>query len=366
MSHLTSAITAISLAALATACNFGSHYDRSDGYGGSGGGYYGSPSSEGYAGTSGGGPAGAGGGATGEAAAGGGTAGGTASFCENDAACGPGHACSPVDGCVPIVSGCPLTPECIGDPPGYTSEWQPAWQGIDPLFVGSLVGDDVLALVDIDLDFYEDHIYGQGVIVFRSGANEGWLEVIITGTREGDALQGQILERWGARRFDAVFQATLPSASEIVGSVTFASDLGEWNADMHLFRTSPCGCPPDPQACLGNADCPNGGVCLDATCVLLCGSDADCDDPLLRCIDFVCQMPPADPGCDPACPIGTSCVAGACLTDCTHSCDCTSGQICAEGVCTDAPSQTPLPCETDCDCAYADGETCVEGVCTAP
>ena len=363
MSLFARGIIALSIAEVVVGCNFGSRYDGRSGYGGgSGGASYGTPSTGGYAGTAGGGPAGAGGGFAGSAAAGS----GVASYCENEAACGPGQACSPIDGCVAYVPGCPLTPECMGDPEGYSSDWHPEWQGIDPFFVGSLVGDDVVALVDIDLDFYENHVYGQGVIVFRSGANEGWLEVLITGTRDGNALQGQILERWGLRRFDAVYEATMPSASEIVGTVTFASDLGEWNADMHLFRTSPCGCPVDPPDCFETADCSSGAVCLDASCVRLCATDEDCNDTSLRCVEFVCQQPAPALECDQPCPSGTSCLDGECLTSCAHSCECSSGQICEDGVCTALSPQTPRPCGTDCDCAYADGETCVEGVCSAP
>ena len=206
-------------------------------------GAYGSPA-DAYGGTGGG--WGTAGDPTGGAGGDQGVAGGSAAYCENDQACGQGFVCSPIDGCVFKVPNCPLTSECIGDPDGYSSEWESSWQGIDPLFVGSLDGDDVVALMDIDLDFYEDHVYGEGAIVFRSGTNEGWLEVLITGTRDGDTLQGQFLERWGVRRFDAVFEATLPSASEIVGSATFASELGTWTAAMHLYRTSPCGCTVEP------------------------------------------------------------------------------------------------------------------------
>jgi hypothetical protein len=355
VSYRTWAIAAVVFMGAASGCDYGSHgydsYCYEDGYCGD---PYPSGYDDGYGGTGGGGPAGAAGGTAGGWSG----AGGSGMYCESDSECGPAMVCSPLDGCEPIVANCPLTPECIGDPDGYA----PEWQGWDPLYAGSMIGGDTRALVDAHLDFYDTHLYGEAVLLFPQSYDV--VQVIVTGTRQGDKVYGQFVEVDGFRTFDAVYEATMPSASEMVGTVTIASDLGEWVAEMHLYRTSPCGCAVEATGCTQSSDCPNGSVCLDAACVQLCGSDADCADPSLQCVNNVCEPAEAPISCDPPCADGAVCVDGGCQTSCTHSCDCSSGEVCTDGVCAPAPSSLlPRACETDCDCAYADGEMCENGYC---
>jgi hypothetical protein len=180
--------------------------------------------------------------------------------CTKDRDCRHGEVCAPGAQCMELVLGCPLTDECLLDPEGYTSEWQ----GIDPTYVGSFQIDNTVGKVIVDIDFYEDHFFGEGWV----DDGQSWLAipVAVTGTREGALLWGQAIQTDGGdREFDAVFDAELLSASEIVVMVTVASDDGEFSFDFTLLRTSPCGCEHVP-GCLGDRDCPEGQTCEEGLC----------------------------------------------------------------------------------------------------
>ena len=76
-----------------------------------------------------------------------------------------------------------------------------------------------------------------------------------------------------------------------------------------------------------------------------------------------CPLPPA-PECvnDADCAEGQVCENGVCtdapVPECETDADCAEGQVCENGVCTDAPVPE---CAEDADCA--EGQVCEEGVC---
>lgn len=233
--------------------------------------------------------------------------------CVDDSVCPEGQVCH-LDGiCVPAVLGCPLTDMCLADPEGYSADWQdtePAqtdWQGVDPRYAGSFVGPGVRGRVEVLIDFYDDHIYGEarGVVSRDGGAEAPFDPVILTGSRDGAAIFGQAIPAAGARTADVVIEARLLSASEIQGVATVTSDEGELQIDFRLLRTSPCGC------------------------------DLSCEE------------------------------TGACATPCEYRCDCPLGEACVDGYCT-PEEDPPVTCDDDCDCEYSAGERCVDGVCQLP
>jgi hypothetical protein len=311
-------------------------------------------------------------------------------FCDSDADCPAGFVCPPDGVCVETVMGCPLTDECLADPEGYA----PEWQGIDPFFVGSFEGPGVTGRVRVFIDFYEDHLFGQGEVVAESAEGyQEWLEIVVTGTRDGADLWGQVVDpnAW-EREFDAVFSATLLSASEMHGVVTVSSDQGDLEASFVLYRTSPCGCETDDdpdgtcelnedcapgQVCIGGAcvdvcldddDCPEGQICdchicIDA-CTDACCDDADCGEGEL-CVDGACVAECQTACCEDAdCPEGDVCVEGACQTPCELNCQCGEGEICVDGYCQEG--EPPPECTSDCDCDYDAGERCIDGFCQMP
>jgi hypothetical protein len=84
---------------------------------------------------------------------------------------------------------------------------------------------------------------------------------------------------------------------------------------------------------------------------------------LLACA-AACARPAGE--CEPTCEAGSRCVAGACLTICAGSSDCSEpGTLCEKGVCVPADGR----CAEDADCAApgscedAAGARCVEGEC---
>ena len=279
-------------------------------------------------------------------------------FCQNDSECEPGEVCDTNDRCVSIVENCPLTDECLADPEGYV----PEWQGIDPTYVGTFVGDGASGRVHIDVDFYEDHFYGVGTIIVESDDPwaSTWITVTITGFRDGVNLTGQLVEQFDARNFDAVFTAELLSASEIIGSVTVLSDEGEFTGEFALHRTSPCGCDIEPQ-CERHTDCDDGFICENESCVEApvdeCINNGDCN-PDQVCFDGVCFTVPDDTECqsDSDCP-GEICMTGECVPEgsCLNSGDCASeNEQCINGQCT-------WFCYQDTDCS--DGEICEDFSC---
>jgi cysteine-rich repeat protein len=238
-------------------------------------------------------------------------------WCESSADCGAGRVCSAWNECHDMVTGCPLTEECLADPEGYT----PDWMGVDPLYMGEASGAGISARMELLVDFYTDHFYGDALAVVQTGGfGEEILDLIVTGNRDASALDGQVVERHAQpRRFDAVLTAELVTASEIVGEVTVATDQGTFTLAFHLYRISPCGC--DPAApCTVSADCPASHRCEAGSCV------PDCEPPAgSECCDNV------------NCPAGDECVNGTCLTPCTSSCDWAPGELCDAGYCQPAP-----------------------------
>lgn len=205
-------------------------------------------------------------------------------WCESAADCAEGQVCSVGNVCATIVEDCPLTDACLADPEGYT----PEWMGIDPYYIGAIEGNGFTGRIDLIVDFYEDHLYGEAqahVTLVDQGYTE-FLDLIVTGSRDGSLLDGQIVERWSdPRRFDATFGGELISASLITTNVTVITDQDCLQFTVQLHRISPCGCVPGQ-----------------------CTADVECDE-------------------------GQLCVAGACQVPCATNCDCPSGQFCDAGFC---------------------------------
>lgn len=256
-------------------------------------------------------------------------------YCWSDEDCLDGQICNLSFLCVDKVMDCPLTDECLADPDGYT----PEWVGIDPVYVGEATGEGITARVEMLIDFYDDHLYGEAVAMVDMG--EGWVSewiyLTVTGSRSGANLDGQIVEQnVTPRRFDATFTAELLSASEIVGTVSVASDQGNFTFSLHLYRTSPCGCDPTNQ-CTENADCPADHECVDGQCVEVCAEEccdnADCPADH-ECVEGQCVEICIQECCDNSdCVNGDHCVNGECLTPCSGPCDCGQGEACVDGYC---------------------------------
>jgi Cys-rich repeat protein len=208
-------------------------------------------------------------------------------WCDSSEDCGPDEICAPFGQCMALVLGCPLTEECLPDPEGYV----PDWMGIDPTYVGEFTVEDSQVRLIVNLDFYEDHLYGEGFgeIWSEYGYWEGY-NFAVTGSRDGAQLWGQVIETDGfGRTFDLVFEAQLLSASEIVGTFSLSGDEGQVDGEYTLYRTSPCGC--DEIPCQEDADCPEGQVCQDGECVddqeQPCTENADCE-PGQVCLNGEC------------------------------------------------------------------------------
>jgi len=206
-------------------------------------------------------------------------------YCEASTDCPEGQVCGVGNLCLQTVPDCPLTDECLADPEGYT----PEWMGIDPYYVGQIEGNGFTGRIDLIVDFYSDHLYGDArayVTQVEQGYTE-FLDLIVTGDRNGALLDGQIVERWAdPRRFDATFVGELISASLITTNVTVCMDQGCLQFTLQLHRISPCGCTPGQ-----------------------CTLDEECDE-------------------------GQLCDGGACKVPCATNCDCPSGQFCDAGFCT--------------------------------
>jgi hypothetical protein len=194
-------------------------------------------------------------------------------FCETAADCGDGQVCSVGNACVAIVEDCPLTDACLADPEGYT----PEWMGIDPYYVGELDAPGFSGRIDLIVDFYSDHFYGEAqahVTLVEQGYTE-YLDLIVTGSRDATLLDGQIVERWAdPRRFDATFQGELISASLITTNVTVVTDQDCLLFTVQLHRISPCGCVPG--QCTADTDCADGELCVDGACRWPCETNCDC------------------------------------------------------------------------------------------
>jgi len=280
------------------------------------------------------------------------------SWCFGSEECPEGQICSLTNECREMVLGCPLTEECLADPDGYV----PDWVGVDPLYMGEATGDGITARLELLVDFYEDHFYGEAVAEVLDWGSS-WLSLIITGDRSGAQLDGMVIdpdasERW----FDATFEAQLVTASEIIGTVQVSSEDGTFALDLHLWRISPCGCeittctantdcPPDhtcqegscvqgcAQECCADTDCPAGHACQSNECVPTCGTYECCDDSHCPagqvCQDYQCVDPCAAYECCLAsdCIAGDDCVNGTCMTPCADPCACDLGEACVNGYC---------------------------------
>ena len=210
--------------------------------------------------------------------------------------------------------------------------------GIDPLYVGEATAQGMTARIELMVDFYDDHLYGEAraSVTLDEGWGDEFVELIVTGDRNGADLEGQFVERWAQpRRFDAVFTAQLITASEIVGTATVSSDDGTLTVPFHLYRISPCGC--DLAACTQPSDCPpehecEQGVCQPG-CAQECCQDADCGADE-RCENNVCVPDCQADCCDNSdCTGSQECVDGQCLTPCQDRCDCDTGEECVNGYC---------------------------------
>lgn len=336
-------------------------------------------------------------------------------WCDTNQDCPEGQICSLSYECEEAVSGCPLTDECLADPEGYT----PDWVGIDPVYMGTASGGGIDVRIEFLVDFYDDHLYGEAVVLVEGAQNgQPWMNLIVTGDRSGAQIDGQVLDRDAAERwFDATFSGELLSSSEIVGTVTVATDDGTFQLIFHLFRTSPCGC--DVTPCAADSDCPSGQSCQNGSCVEgcieECCADSDCPSGyscqnnacVPPCVVFECCVNadcgvgescqdhqcvpscaleeccqdadcPADNICqnnqcvlsctqqqccqDADCPADNTCQSNQCVPTCTlqeccQSSDCAAGLDCVAGEC-------KTPCTTPCECPQ--GQLCISGYCEVP
>lgn len=236
-------------------------------------------------------------------------------YCLDDGLCAAGKGCDSSGACVALVTNCPLTDACLADPPGFTPTAQ--WQGQDPTFVGFLgLGVDSWRIT-VNLDFYPDHVYGEGTAYDTTLRTTR--PILITGSRQKGELIGQIAPVNGQRDLDVTFKATMNSASEIKGTATFLSKTGQTERALLFQRTSPCGCATD--SCITQSDCSAGQNCVNSKCVT---------------------------------PV---------VPECAATCECPSGTECSSGKCVPRV-QTVRTCSTDCDCDLDAGERCKTGICT--
>jgi hypothetical protein len=167
-------------------------------------------------------------------------------YCKSHSECAEGMLCSLLNNCEAVVQGCPPFDECLADPEGQAIDWDinNGLQGDDPHFLGSVGDDDSGCRMDVLIDFYPDHLYGEGD--FRCSH---WtlppnysFSFRMKGTRDGRRLVGQLFDQWSQRNFEATFSAVLVSGSEIRGIISMKDDLNFLTGQMQLFRISPCGC----------------------------------------------------------------------------------------------------------------------------
>jgi hypothetical protein len=206
------------------------------------------------------------------------------------------------------------------------------------------------------IDFYDDHFYGEAAFEDPRGYG-GVINAIVTGTRSGSVLWGQIVPAQGGRTFDATFDAALLSGSEITGTVDWWDAEVAERFDLRLVRTSPCGC--STSECTTNADCSLGERCTDGECVAppTCKTSFDCTLDSI-CVSGACK--PSECRSSKDCVEGERCLAGSCQTACAATCECPSGTQCTtDGVCRPRVDPTK-PCQNDCDCDLDAGERCAE------
>jgi hypothetical protein len=167
----------------------------------------------------------------------------------------------------------------------------------------------------------------------------------------------------------------------------YCDDLGCYDCDAYGCRNV---APPTKQPCTGQTSCPEGSVCTDAGCTVVCVDDTACPQGEV-CKSGLCAAPGTEPGpkkdcttrddcgasmacvggtcetcggasgpcpCDEATPCEGEqvCIAGACTSPehtCKFSSECAGEKVCAEGQCLDSCESAPC----------ADGFTCDKGVC---
>jgi hypothetical protein len=141
---------------------------------------------------------------------------------------------------------------------------------------------------------------------------------------------------------------------------------GCWECDGYGCKPVP---PPTPTKCTGNSSCPQGQICTEKGCVVICQSDATCPKGTV-CKSGTC-LAPTDPVPTPLeCTTKADCAGGACIGNkcvacggtngpcpCTRSADCTTGEVCSGGACT-AASNT---CKYSSECGA--GKVCADGKC---
>jgi len=145
---------------------------------------------------------------------------------------------------------------------------------------------------------------------------------------------------------------------------------------------------PDPGACEGDDDCPQGQVCEQRQCVAVgipcgpggecppemvcgpggfceagCGGDGDCEEGQ-RCDQGVCRLPqPCDRDLD--CPASYVCEDNICefTMACVESRDCAGDNY----ACVGSQCVAPIACNSDRDCSgYLIGLSCSDGFCQSP
>lgn len=275
--------------------------------------------------------------------------------------CPSGTVCSPYYACESIIPNCPLRNECLGAP----EHWSEYREGVDSFFVGHAEGPGLWARIQLDINFYADFFIGEG-FMNGEGENRPFMaeSVQVAGQRNGTQLTGQVISSRLSSQWVVTFTAELLSGSEMAGGFVLRDEIGRTEGTFTLFRTSPCGCNPEdiPGQCRRNADCANGGVCVDGACVE-CFSASDCP-PDNACINLTCVPQCSEACCEDAhCEDGQHCVEHQCRMPCTHRCDCPAGEVCEGGFCSEPTDPPPRDCVTDCDCDYHGGERCVDKLC---
>ena len=154
------------------------------------------------------------------------------------------------------------------------------------------------------------------------------------------------------KRLENSLLADPPRVRNIVVSLENANPI----PDGELYT---CAFEVDPEAPLGDIILVNTGlVASDPQGNRLPVTGTDCSISIVECID------------DADCPNGQVCVDGTCIDatpiptptpECTDDNDCPPGQVCVDGMCVEA-TPTPIPeCSDDDDCPP--GQVCVNGVC---
>ena len=75
--------------------------------------------------------------------------------------CPAGMVCGVEQVCQEIVADCPLTDECLPDPEGY-----------NPFFIGQFFSEHMNRVIEVHLDFYQDHFYGEGLMLDAFGLQQ--------------------------------------------------------------------------------------------------------------------------------------------------------------------------------------------------